>query len=232
MKIFGKVLKIAILSVIGLSLFIIIGLVIFYNINYKPTALPTEFTSLTTPKKPQVDLEYPVLLPVPKKTEWISGHFLLSANIHFSAPKADVTIIKNIIQTRLDVVANELPGSGIQFSKNSALASQAYRLSILPNQISVEYNDYKGLFFAITTIKQLAKQSNNAIPCVKIEDSPDLKVRGAMLDISRGKVPKIETLYEMVDFLADLKYNHLELYIEGFSFGYPSFKNLWEKLEW
>jgi len=52
-----------------------------------------------------------------------------------------------------------------------------------------------------------------------------------MLDISRGKVPTLETLYKVVDLLSDLKYNHLQLYIEGFSFGYPSFKHLWENTE-
>src|SRR4029078_11850742 len=26
-------------------------------------------------------------------------------------------------------------------------------------------------------------------------------------------------------------YNQLQLYVEGFSFGYPSFRNLWEKTE-
>lgn len=58
-----------------------------------------------------------------------------------------------------------------------------------------------------------------------------MQTRGAMLDISRGKVPTMETLFGMVDFLADLKYSQLQLYVEGFSFGYPSFRNLWEKTE-
>ena len=52
-----------------------------------------------------------------------------------------------------------------------------------------------------------------------------------MLDISRGKVPSLKTLYEVVDFLSDVKCNQVQLYIEGFSFGYPSFQHLWEKTE-
>jgi hypothetical protein len=52
-----------------------------------------------------------------------------------------------------------------------------------------------------------------------------------MLDISRDKVPTKETLMTIVQLIADLKYNHFELYIEGFSFAYPSFKNLWEGKE-
>jgi hypothetical protein len=52
-----------------------------------------------------------------------------------------------------------------------------------------------------------------------------------MLDISRNKIPTIETLKVIAQLLADLKYNHLELYIEGFSFAYPSFRRLWEGKE-
>ena len=53
---------------------------------------------------------------------------------------------------------------------------------------------------------------------VDIEDVPDLKIRGVMLDISRAKVPSVETIKNTIKLLAELKYNHLELYIEGFSF--------------
>ncbi|TVQ04067.1 MAG: hypothetical protein EA359_07710 [Balneolaceae bacterium] len=52
-----------------------------------------------------------------------------------------------------------------------------------------------------------------------------------MLDISRDKIPTMETLYEIVDMLSMLRYNHLQLYVEGFSFGYPSFRDLWEHTE-
>jgi hypothetical protein len=83
----------------------------------------------------------------------------------------------------------------------------------------------------MTTLKQILGQSGHQIPCVEIKDKPDMPVRGALLDISRGKIPTLQTLYGMVDFLSDLKYNQLQLYIEGFSFAYPSFKNLWEKTE-
>ena len=45
-----------------------------------------------------------------------------------------------------------------------------------------------------------------------------------MLDISRSKVPNITTLKKLVDKFATLKYNHLELYVEGFSYEYNSFR--------
>lgn len=38
----------------------------------------------------------------------------------------------------------------------------------------------------------------------------------------------METLFKIVDFMADLKLNQLQLNIEGFSFAYPSFPDVWK----
>ena len=60
-----------------------------------------------------------------------------------------------------------------------------------------------------------------------IEDAPALAIRGVMLDVSRGKIPTLEPLYRVADALALCKLNHLELYLEGFSFAYPGFEDYW-----
>ena len=44
--------------------------------------------------------------------------------------------------------------------------------------------------------------------------APVLPVRGYMLDISRDKVPTMETLFALVDSLAALRYNQLQFYTE------------------
>lgn len=97
--------------------------------------------------------------------------------------------------------------------------------------ITVEYSNRQGLYYALVSLKVLKQNYSGTIPCVFIEDFPDLAVRGLMLDISRDKVPTNETLMGIAQLLADLKFNHFDLYIEGFSFAYPSFKNLWEGKE-
>lgn len=60
-----------------------------------------------------------------------------------------------------------------------------------------------------------------------IEDWPDLPRRGLMLDISRGKVPQMERLYRLVDLLADLKLNELQLYTEH-TFAYRNHREVWQ----
>ncbi len=39
----------------------------------------------------------------------------------------------------------------------------------------------------------------------------------------------MESLKAMIDLLAGLKINQFQLYVEGFSFAYPSFSEVWEK---
>lgn len=106
------------------------------------------------------------------------------------------------------------------------LPPEGYRMSVREDGIEIRGGSPAGVFYGLMTLRQLALQGE--IPCMEIEDTPELKVRGFMLDISRGKVPTLETLKKLIDLLAMMKYNHLELYIEGFSFAYPSFPNCWK----
>jgi hypothetical protein len=97
--------------------------------------------------------------------------------------------------------------------------------------VEILYSDIAGAYYGLLTLKQMNKIYSGLIPNMEIQDYPDLSIRGVMLDISRDKVPSLETLYGIIDILADLKYNHLELYVEGFSFAYSSFESLWKGKE-
>jgi hypothetical protein len=48
-----------------------------------------------------------------------------------------------------------------------------------------------------------------------------------MLDISRGRVPKLETLLELAEHLADFKINELQLYTEH-TFAHRKYKSVWQ----
>jgi hypothetical protein len=114
----------------------------------------------------------------------------------------------------------------VVYEKNGGLGREAYILDIRAGEIRVSYGDEPGKFYGRVTLEQAAKKYGAAVPCMTIEDAPDLALRGVMLDISRNKVPTVETLKETIDMLARLKINHLELYVEGYSYEYPSFKHL------
>ncbi|MFP4638347.1 MAG: beta-N-acetylhexosaminidase [Spirochaetaceae bacterium] len=64
------------------------------------------------------------------------------------------------------------------------------------------------------------------LPVCTIADEPDFPLRGAHIDISRNRVPTMETLYGLVDMLSKLKINHLELYTEH-TFAYKAHEVVW-----
>lgn len=88
--------------------------------------------------------------------------------------------------------------------------------------IKLTAGSQKGLHYATLTLVQALKQCSSELPCVRIEDAPDLAMRGLMLDVSRGKVPTVETAKQAIDLLSELKANVLQLYVEGRAFYYPS----------
>ena len=122
----------------------------------------------------------------------------------------------------------------IYLNKDADIASQAYILNIDTSAVEISCSERSGLFYGLVTLYQLwfgqktAKDTAVSFPCCTIRDYPDLKTRGFLMDISRGKVPTLDTVKHVIDLLALFKYNHFELYIEGFSFAYPSFKHCWE----
>jgi len=221
---------------------LIVALLIFLNIWY--SVLEKRFDRekskiekvsvtppVTAPHDADKDKEVLNLIPVPKKAIFSPGHFTLTSTIRYSVADSLKTKVADILKI-LPGAATEFSQSGnFQFIYNKDITTQGYYLDIKSKRITVSYSDLPGLYYAIVSLKVLNQNYQGNIPCVYIEDSPDLEVRGLMLDISRNKVPTKETLFSIAQLLADLKFNHLELYVEGFSFAYPSFRNLWEGTE-
>ncbi len=104
---------------------------------------------------------------------------------------------------------------------------QSYRLEITPGGIRAEAQDRAGLFYAATSLAQLARLSAGRLPACLIEDAPDFPARGVMLDISRDKVPTMETLFGLVDTLSGFKLNQLQLYTEH-TFAYRDHAEVWQ----
>ncbi|HEX8524321.1 MAG TPA: family 20 glycosylhydrolase [Tepidisphaeraceae bacterium] len=111
---------------------------------------------------------------------------------------------------------------------DAALAEQGYRLEVSPAQIIISSSTEQGRFYGEQTLAQLRRQFSQSIPALRIEDWPDFAVRGVMLDVSRDKVPTMQTLLGLVDLLAHLKINQLQLYTEH-TFAYRGHEAVWEK---
>jgi len=108
----------------------------------------------------------------------------------------------------------------------SGIPAQGYRLVIRSERVCIEASDAAGTFYGRMTLRQLVRLCPDALPCGTIEDSPDIPIRGVMLDISRDKVPTMATLYMLIEMLAEWKVNHLELYMEH-TFAYDKHREVW-----
>ncbi len=106
--------------------------------------------------------------------------------------------------------------------------AEGYHLSIKADGIRIVASDPAGAFYGVQTLKQLLKTHGAKLPLLEIEDAPDFPARGVMLDISRDKVPTMETLYALIDRLASLKINQLQLYTEH-TFAYRRHPVVWAK---
>jgi hexosaminidase len=240
MKKIFKVIRYSLFAIFGLILVSVIFLYFYYSIlenrevrKYKETgsAMQNIFPSVD---KSDVSKSgtFLNLIPVPREVQFTGGFFQIPSAIAYSV----VDSLQKQVGDHLEMIPYvkaiySTTGGNIIFRIKKELPVQGYTMDIRPGKITVEYSDLQGLYYALVSLKVLNQNYNGTVPCVIIEDYPDLSVRGVMLDISRDKIPKLETLKDIVKLLADLKYNHFELYTEGFSFAYPSFKNLWEGKE-
>ena len=141
------------------------------------------------------------LLPAPKRLKALQGTFTLPKK----NPLAAVDIVQNA---------------------SAPHHAEGYSLSISKRGIQISYRDVNGVRAAFATLQQLRREYGQCLPCVEIRDWPDFARRGVMLDISRGRVPKLETLLDLVEHLADFKINELQLYTEH-TFAYRKYKSVW-----
>ncbi|MBU0638879.1 MAG: family 20 glycosylhydrolase [Planctomycetes bacterium] len=93
-------------------------------------------------------------------------------------------------------------------------AAQGYTLCIVPDHTEIIGNSPAGLFHGLQTLHQIALLCGAEWPCLEVADAPDFPVRGLSYDVSRGRVPTLATLKLLVDRLALLKINQLQLYVE------------------
>ncbi|PIQ28576.1 glycoside hydrolase [bacterium (Candidatus Blackallbacteria) CG17_big_fil_post_rev_8_21_14_2_50_48_46] len=184
----------------------------------------------------------PVLLPAPRHIHLQKGHCKLKPDLKILLDHRgpDLTDLGLLAQTLLRETAGLnwalsasplLPprDQGLRLAINSHLPGQeAYQLQIYTRVIELEASDLAGLFYGLMTLKQLFRQyPPDGLPCLLIRDWPDFRHRGLMLDISRDKVPTQATLFQIIDQMAELKLNQLQLYTEH-TFAYTGHEIVWK----
>jgi hexosaminidase len=174
-------------------------------------------------------------LPQPRRLSFGQGGFLvgdvvLSATVDGRfAPAVNAAFEGLADYLRQDgAPAAELPVA-CRLMAGAGIPAQGYALNIGPQGITVTAADDAGAFYGAMTLRQLLRQAapSGVLPFLLITDHPDFPHRGAMLDISRDKVPTLETLRSLVDQFAEWKFNELQLYTEH-TFAYAGHDVIWQ----
>ncbi|NCA92870.1 glycosyl hydrolase family 20, partial [bacterium] len=183
------------------------------------------------------------LIPLPNSIITEEGFFSIAH---------DTSIVLNIAQDGIDfetakllqheiqkVIAITLPiKKGKPGGKNCIFfeyekpdkENEAYRLLVTQDRITIFASCNRGFLYGAATLIQLCKTGCADIECVDIIDEPYYKNRGYLLDVSRGRVPTMESLKKFVDKLALYKINQLQLYVEN-SFRLDGLEEIWSQTD-
>ncbi|MEU4244510.1 glycoside hydrolase family 20 zincin-like fold domain-containing protein [Actinoplanes sp. NPDC026619] len=142
-----------------------------------------------------------------------------------------MTILDEIFPAPQRVLPRDGRGalSPIRIGYDSQLPEQAYQLEVDGTGVRVTAGGAAGARYARTTVRQLerlSRRSGEPVPCVRIEDAPAVAVRAVMLDVSRDRVPHVETLAGLIRSMADWKLNQLQLYFEN-TYAYAGHEPVW-----
>ncbi|MBE7050236.1 MAG: hypothetical protein E7394_05620 [Ruminococcaceae bacterium] len=119
----------------------------------------------------------------------------------------------------------------LKVKKDEKFGEEEYAILINEDGITLTASSDAGIFRAVTSLKQLIGKFGSELRFCEILDKPDFENRCYLLDVSYGRMPKLETLKRYVDLMADLKYNEFQLFFERFVFDYKAFPKYTEGFE-
>ncbi len=184
--------------------------------------------------KPPLDL----LVPRPHSVKLTGGAGSLPARPAILSPGPSAAAVRLVGELkRLGFDPREVTDgqpADVRLALDDSLQPEGYRLDVGAAGIDLTAGSPAGLYYGAATLAQwleLHRPEDGGPPSrlagVAVRDRPDFGVRGVMLDISRCKVPRLATLFELIDLLAGLKVNQLQLYMEH-TFAYRGHEAVWE----
>ena len=167
--------------------------------------------------------QLPQLFPRPRELS-LRGGFLPVPK----APHPTAVFLKNLPQSIAEAEAalDAKQSTPCRIEYTESLGSESYYLEITTGGIHLKAKDAAGIFYGAQTLRQIFEQNPESLPCCEVLDSPDLPIRGFMLDISRCKIPTQNEFRQLIRALARLRVNQFQLYIEH-SFAFAGHEEVW-----
>lgn len=132
--------------------------------------------------------EKPALIPMPKQVNWKEGYYTIN-------PAKSLEHQVNIELVKTNGLAK----------KNAIENKEAYELNVIPTQITIKAATEHGVFNAMQTLQQLAR-NGQTIDAVEIKDAPAFAWRGYMIDVGRNYL-SMNLLKQQIDIMAKYKLN-------------------------
>jgi hexosaminidase len=154
----------------------------------------------------------PLTLSITENKRRLDTHWSidLDSNLIRYRPQL-ISLMNDLFEQGLDFETNRPSNFFIRY--NPSLDSEAYRLDIAQEHITLESASYSGLVYGLQSLHQLidsADLEGSLWPIAQIEDAPRFGYRGFLLDIARNfyGLPKLK---QIVDLMSRMKLNHLDL---------------------
>ncbi|MEE2775552.1 MAG: family 20 glycosylhydrolase [Acidobacteriota bacterium] len=182
------------------------------------------------------------LAPPPRELELTGGHGNPPDRPGFDLPEELIgSPAHQAVAERLVRRGHAAPRTGAEDAwlrvrrvTNIDLPPEGYELRHDADGVDIVAPQIAGLRHGLTTMSLLLGSTQSLrtgdrvpLPRLHVRDWPAIENRGLMLDISRNKVPTNETLERLVDQMAELKLNQLQLYTEH-TFAYTGHERVWE----
>ena len=173
-----------------------------------------------------------LLYPAPRSLEKGEGTYVLQDGV-IRSDDAELAAVSKIIEDARELAgvtlnSEDSASAQIELNHDEALDEQGYSLIIDASGVHITYRDEAGARYAAATLYQIMWQTKQELPYLTIEnDHPDFQYRAFDMDISRNRLPSVDTVKRVIDLLEDLKYNQMFLYLEGFSYAYESYPQVW-----
>ena len=152
--------------------------------------------------------------------------------------KSGFTLAKTKLENQEDLANSILVST---FQADTAIGDEGYRLRVSPEQVTIQATSYKGIFYAIQSLKQMTPPevfsgTSNKIewPSTLVIDKPFYRWRGMHLDVSRHFFP-VTFIKKFIDMLAFYKMNTFHWHLtddNGWRIEIKSYPDLTKKAAW
>jgi len=175
-------------------------------------------------------------LPLPRVVEPRAGTLELVGTPRLDPPPGFASPALDRLRTALaELPSGAEPGPRVRLVLDGRAGHprEGYELELGPREVRLVASRGAGLNHGMRTLVQLLRLFDGprpVLPALWIRDAPAFERRGVMLDVSRDRVPRMDSLLALVERLASWKLNELQLYFEH-AFAYRDHERVWRGVD-